>query len=77
MTDLYVKLTKRQIKRVKENETTTRGSILFLNLINESKIIALQSSNLMKSQRSFSQQYSKVAREMSTADIVKSIPLTM
>lgn len=25
MTDLYVKLTKRQIKRVKENETTTRG----------------------------------------------------
>lgn len=35
MTDLYVKLTKRQIKRVKENETTTRGSILFLNLINK------------------------------------------
>ena len=75
ITELYVKFTKRQIKRVKENETTTRGSILFLNLINESKIIALQSSNLMKSQRNFSQQYSKVALELSAAAMVKKAQL--
>ncbi len=77
MTELYVKLTKKQIKRVKENESTTRGSILFLNLINESKILALQSSNLMKSYRSFSTQYSRVANELNTAEIVKTAQLRM
>lgn len=58
--DLNPKLTKRQIKRVKAGETSTRSSILFLNLINESKIITLQSSNLMKSHKNFKEQYAKV-----------------
>lgn len=71
ITELYSKLTKRQIKRVKSNETTTRGSILFLNLVNESKILALQSSNLMKSQRNFTEQYKKVANEMTAVEMVK------
>ncbi len=77
MTELNVKLTKKQIKRAKDNSTTTRSSILFLNLINESKIIALQSSNLMYSQRNFSEQYSKVATELTTAEIVKNTQLTL
>lgn len=71
ITELYSKLTKRQIKRVKSNETTTRGSILFLNLVSESKILALQSSNLMKSQRNFTEQYKKVANEMTAVEMVK------
>lgn len=77
MTELNVKLTKKQIKRAKDNSTTTRSSILFLNLINESKIIALQSSNLMYSQRNFSEQYSKLATELTTAEIVKNTQLTL
>lgn len=61
--DLNPKLTKRQIKRVKAGESTTRSSILFLNLVNESKIITLQSSNLMKSHRNFKAQYAKSVSE--------------
>jgi len=57
--ELNSKMTKRQIKRVKENTSSTRSSILFLNLVNESKIIALQSGNLMKSHREFKEQYAK------------------
>lgn len=49
--DLCARLTKRQIKRVKTGDNSTRNSILFLNILNESKNIALQSVNLMKSQR--------------------------
>lgn len=61
--DLNPKLTKRQIKRVKAGESTTRSSILFLNLVNETKIITLQSSNLMKSHHNFKEQYSKSISE--------------
>lgn len=57
--DLIPKMTKRQIKRVKEGVSSTRSSILFLNIVNESKIITLQSSNLMKSHRNFKEQYNK------------------
>ena len=59
--DLNAKMTKRQIKRVKEGVSSTRNSILFLNLINESKIVTLQSGNLMKSHRSFKEQAAKTA----------------
>ena len=51
--ELYAKMTKRQIKRVKEGVSNTRSSILFLNLVNESKIVTLQSGNLMKTHRNF------------------------
>jgi hypothetical protein len=44
-------LTKKQIKRVKRQECGTRNSILFMTILNETKNIALQSTNLMKSQR--------------------------
>ncbi len=45
------RLTKKQIRRVKEKEAGTRNSILFMNILNETKTIVLQSVNLMKSQR--------------------------
>lgn len=45
------KLTKKQIRRVKDKESGTRNSILFMNILNETKTIVLQSVNLMKSQR--------------------------
>ena len=57
--DLYAKMTKRQIKRVKDGVSSTRSSILFLNLVNESKIVTLQSGNLMKSHRNFKVQAAK------------------
>lgn len=69
---LNSKMTKRQIKRVKESESSTRSSILFLNVVNESKIITLQSSNLMKSYRHFSEEYAKSAKELGAHEIVKS-----
>ena len=49
--DQCAKLTKKQIRRVKEKECSTRNSILFMNILNETKTIVLQSVSLMKSQR--------------------------
>lgn len=49
--DYYQQATANQIKRAKSKASGTRNSILFLSLLNETKIIALQSSNLMKSQK--------------------------
>ncbi len=51
ISELYSQATRNQIKRAKTKESGTRNSILFLSLLNETKIIALQSSNLMKSQK--------------------------
>ncbi|WP_298648224.1 inorganic phosphate transporter [uncultured Proteiniphilum sp.] len=73
--DLNPKLTKRQIKRVKAGESTTRSSILFLSLVNESKIITLQSSNLMKSHRNFKEQYAKSVSERNTKHFLEQAPL--
>lgn len=44
---------KRLIKRLKNGEIGTKNSILVLNLLNETKNIALQAGNLYKSQRDF------------------------
>ncbi|MDR2816649.1 MAG: inorganic phosphate transporter [Proteiniphilum sp.] len=73
--DLNPKLTKRQIKRVKAGESTTRNSILFLNLVNESKIITLQSGNLMKSHRNFKEQYAKLLPERNTNQLLGKVLL--
>lgn len=48
--DLYSELVKNQVKRTKNKETGTRNSILYLNLLNETKAIALKSANLMRAQ---------------------------
>ena len=75
--ELYSKLNKRQIKRVKANESTTRSSILFLNLVNESKIITLQSSNLMKSHRNFKENYASTGPELDAKALLKTITLNL
>jgi Na+/phosphate symporter len=45
--------TKKQIQRVKSGLVGTRNTILFLNIIHESKNLALQIVNIFKSQRDF------------------------
>ena len=74
---LNSKMTKRQIKRVKDGDSSTRSSILFLNMVNESKIITLQSSNLMKSYRRFDEEYAKSSKELGAQEMVKSASRTL
>lgn len=57
------KLTKKQIKRVKVRECSTRNSILFMNILNETKNIALQSVSLMKSQRNMTQSVRRLTEQ--------------
>ena len=47
------KIRKQQIKRVKLAQVGTRNTMLFLNIVNEMKNLALQIVNLYKSQRDF------------------------
>jgi uncharacterized protein YpmS len=76
--ELNPKLTKRQIKRVKEGVSSTRNSILFLNLVNESKIVTLQSGNLIKSHRNFREQSSKHSMTMIGAkELIKDATLNL
>ncbi len=50
----YIALSgKNHIKRIKNKEVGTRNSILFMNLLSETKNIILHSVNLFKSQRDF------------------------
>ena len=58
------KLTKKQIRRVKDKESGTRNSILFMNILNETKTIVLQSVNLMKSQRNMILTVKKISEEV-------------
>ena len=51
--DMFVENIKSQIKRVKNNESSTRNSMLFLDIVNETKSMLLQSRNLMRAQRLF------------------------
>ena len=62
--EMCAKMTKKQIRRVKMRENSTRNSILFMNILNETKNIALQSVNLMKSQRNMTQTVRKSAEEL-------------
>lgn len=76
--ELNPKLTKRQIKRVKEGVSSTRNSILFLNLVNESKIVTLQSGNLMKSHRNFREQSSKqISAMIGAKELIKDATLNL
>ena len=73
--DEYRKLNKRQIKRVKAGSSTTRNSILFLDLVNESKIIALQSGNLLKSHRKFRENYAKMGPDLNSNKVIQKATL--
>ncbi len=44
---------KNQIKRLKSSDMSTRGSMLYMNILNETKTMVLQSRNLLKSQAYF------------------------
>lgn len=44
---------KRQVQRVMDNDSSARGSMLYLSIINETKTMVLQSRNLLKSQKEF------------------------
>lgn len=47
---------KSQIKRIKANDVSTKNSILFFNIISETKMLLLNLINLVKSQRDFNQE---------------------
>ena len=51
LNDVYFTSTEHQVRRAKANASGTRNTILFLNIINETRTLILQSRNLMKSQR--------------------------
>lgn len=51
--DDFAQITKRQISRIKTTDASTRTSMLYLNVISETKIMILQSRNLLKAQKYF------------------------
>ena len=51
--DLLAQCIKNQVKRVIDKGGSTRGSLLYLAIINETKTMLLQSRNLIKSQKHF------------------------
>jgi phosphate/sulfate permease len=51
--EMIIQMNKKQIKRLKNAEVGTKNSMLFLNLISESKQLILQAVNLYKSHRDF------------------------
>ena len=44
---------KSQLRRIQNKATSTKASMLYLTILNETKTMVLQSRNLLKSQRSF------------------------
>ena len=46
-------MNKKLIKQLKRGEVGTKNSILYLNILNETKNLVLQAGNLYKSQRDF------------------------
>jgi Na+/phosphate symporter len=51
--DLFVESIKSQIKRVKDKESSVRNSILYLNIVHETKTMLLQARNMMRAQQLF------------------------
>jgi len=47
------KIRKKQVKRIKQGETGTRNSVLYLGLLNEIKNLLLHTINILKAQRDF------------------------
>ncbi|MFW5944393.1 MAG: inorganic phosphate transporter [Bacteroidota bacterium] len=61
--DYIAKCRKSQIKRIKKKKTSTKNSILFLQLLNEMKNFTLNTVNLLKAQRDFITNQGKVKQE--------------
>jgi hypothetical protein len=51
--DLFVENIKSQIKRVKNEESSVRNSVLYLDIVNETKTMLLQARNMMRAQQLF------------------------
>ena len=51
--DAIAEAIKHQLKRIQNKETSTKASILYLTILNETKAMVLQSRNLVKSQHYF------------------------
>lgn len=49
----FAQVIKRQIARIKTGDTSTRTSMLYLDIISETKTMVLQSRNLLKAQKHF------------------------
>jgi phosphate/sulfate permease len=50
---------KKQLSRIKKGESGTKAGVLYLNILNESKNLALQLGNLVKAYRDFSRSMTK------------------
>ena len=50
---------KKQLRRIKSKATSTKASMLYLNILTETKTMVLQSRNLLKSQKFFIEYRSK------------------
>ena len=51
--NIFVENIKSQIKRVKDKESSVRNSILYLNIVHETKTMLLQARNMMRAQQLF------------------------
>ncbi len=51
--DLIAQAIKNQLRRIQNNSTSTKASMLYLTILNETKTMVLQSRNLLKSQKYF------------------------
>ncbi len=51
--EILAKAIKNQIYRVRDNASSSRSSMLYLDIINETKTMVLQSRNLLKAQKHF------------------------
>jgi len=62
--DYIAKCRKSQIKRIKKKKTSTKNSILYLQLLNEMKNFTLHTVNLLKAQRDFITNQEEVNQEV-------------
>ena len=60
--DTIVEAVKSQLRRINGNPaTSTRASVLYLTILNETKTMVLQSRNLLKSQHYFLESQHEIA----------------
>lgn len=62
--ELLNSVRKKQIKRIKNGETSTRNSNLYLGLLNETKNLLLQTINLLKAERDFIEKHKEIVEEI-------------
>ena len=68
---VIAKAIKNQIKRLKEEKMSTKASMLYLNILTETKTMVLQSRNLIKSQGYFLSMIGDTEANNKNDDVVK------